>query len=119
MLIHREGNEGGAEAEKKTHVGSRYLCHHYPVDERQTRGVMCTYTCNQAHQGFGGFFFCSNALTRYLLVGGLGDMCLSRSLFLSLLLEAARHSRLVLEFCSDALTYQLGPPHSTMIPQPA
>lgn len=118
MLIHREGNEGGAEAEKKTHVGSRYLCHHYPVDKRQTRGVMCTYTCNQAHQGF-GVFFCSNALTRYLLVGGLGDMCLSRSLFLSLLLEAARHLRLVLEFCSDARTHQLGPPHSTMIPQPA
>lgn len=56
MLIYREGNEAGAEAEKKTHVGSRYLCHHYPVDERQTRGVMCTYTCNQAHQGFGRFF---------------------------------------------------------------
>lgn len=54
MLIYRDGNEGGAEAEKKAHVGSRYLCHHYPVDERQTRGVMCTYTCNQ---GFGGVFF--------------------------------------------------------------
>lgn len=118
MLIHQEGNEDGAEAEKKAHVGSRYLCHHYPVDERQTRGVMCTYTCNQAHQGFGGFF-CSNALTRYLLVEGLGDMCLSRSLFLSLLLEAAHHIRLVLEFCSDARTHQLGPLRSTMIPQPA
>lgn len=34
------------------YIGSRYLCHHYPVDERHTRGVMCTYTCNQAHQGF-------------------------------------------------------------------
>lgn len=32
-------------------------------------------------------------------------MCLSRSLFLSLLLEAARHLQLVLEFCSDARTH--------------
>lgn len=53
-------------------------------------------------------FFCSNALTRYLLVGGLGDMCLSRSLFLSLLLEATRHLRLALEFwlrCTHAPTW--------------
>lgn len=118
MLIIEKGTKAEPKPKKKAHVGSRYLCHHYPVDERQTRGVMCTYTCNQAHQGF-GVFFCSNALTRYLLVGGLGDMCLSLSLFLSLLLEAARHLRLVLEFCSDARTHQLGPPHSTMIPQPA
>lgn len=35
MLIHREGNEGGAEAEKKAHVG-RYLT--FVVTTLSTRG---------------------------------------------------------------------------------
>lgn len=84
MLIIEKGTKAEPKPRKRhMYLGSRYLCYHYPVDERQTRGVMCTYTCNQ---GFGrGFFFCSNALTRYLLVGGVGrHVSLSLSLSFSL-----------------------------------
>lgn len=56
MLIIEKGTKAEPKPKKRhMYLGSRYLCHHYPVDERQTRGVMCTYTCNQ---GFGrGIFF--------------------------------------------------------------
>lgn len=79
MLIIEKGTKAEPKPKKKAYVGKvGTFVVTPPVDERQTRGVMCTYTCNQGFGG-GGLIFLLKCTHSQGSWGVVGDSCQSKS----------------------------------------